>query len=127
MARIVIAEDDAHILRIMVMWLTRHGHEVFESRNGSVALENVRRYRPDILITDVNMPRMSGTELAQTSLAELPEPFFVFVFTSRCDRSAVLAALPADRARVCPKPFSPAKLVDEINKVLSGRKQEVVT
>lgn len=126
MARIVIAEDDAHILRVLVLWLEQHGHEVFECRDGVAALEQVRAQRPDVLITDVNMPRMTGTKLTIQALDLLPPPFSVVVFTSRCDRSGVMEELPTERVQIFPKPFSPAKLVDEITRLTAAQPEEVV-
>ncbi len=122
MARIVVAEDDAHTLRIMVVWLTRHGHEVFEARDGTSALACVREHRPDVLISDVNMPGLSGVDLARTCLDEFDAPFSVVVFTSRCDRHVVRQQLADKRVQVFPKPFSPAMLIEEIDK-LTGRTQ----
>lgn len=126
MARIVVAEDDAHTLRIMVVWLTRHGHEVFEARDGLSALACVRQHRPDVLITDVNMPGLSGVELARTCLEELDEPFSVIIFTARCDRHVVKQELAGKRVQVFPKPFSPAMLIEEIDKLTRRTQTEPV-
>ena len=63
MSRILVAEDDPHILRVICLWLTRQGHEVLEARNGLSAWEVVQQSQPEILITDINMPGMSGLEL----------------------------------------------------------------
>ena len=42
MARIIIAEDQAHIRHILVMWMTRHGHEVTQAATGGEALRALR-------------------------------------------------------------------------------------
>ena len=126
MARIVVAEDDAHTLRIMVVWLTRHGHEVFEARDGTSALACVRQHRPDVLITDVNMPGLSGIELARTCLGELDESFSVIIFTARCDRHVVKKQLTGKRVQVFPNPFSPAMLIEEIDKLTRRTQAEPV-
>ncbi len=126
MARIVVAEDDAHTLRIMVVWLTRHGHEVFEARDGTAGLACVREHRPDVLISDVNMPGLSGVDLARSCLEELDEPFSVIIFTSRCDRHVVRQELAGHRVQVFPKPFSPAMLIEEIDKLIGRTQAEPV-
>ena len=126
MARIVVAEDDAHTLRIMVVWLTRHGHEVFEARDGTSALACVRQHRPDVLISDVNMPGLNGVKLVRTCLEELAEPFSVIVFTARCDRHVLQQQLAGERVQVFPKPFSPAMLIEEIDKLTGWTQMEPV-
>ena len=65
MAKIVVAEDDRHISRVIALWLERGGHKVLTAGDGKSALELLRREVPDLLITDYHMPRLSGLELCQ--------------------------------------------------------------
>ena len=60
MAEILVAEDDLHILRVISLWLKKHGHTVHEATNGQEALDLMREHRPDVLVTDVNMPTEFG-------------------------------------------------------------------
>ena len=53
MARILIVEDEAHILRVMSMWLGRHGHDILEASEGEAEL--VRSFALDIVATDGNI------------------------------------------------------------------------
>ncbi len=110
MTRIVVAEDDPHILRVICLWLSRQGHEVPPAQNGLEALALVCAHQPAVLVTDVNMPGMDGLAL----LAELERlqrrPDGVVVLTNRWDHREIGDMLAAGKLHVLPKPFSPSKL-----------------
>lgn len=114
MARIVIAEDQAHIRHVLSMWMTKHGHEVQQASTGRAALETLKVYAADLLITDVNMPEMDGIELSNVAFSACPTLRGIFVVTSRCDQSDILAKLTDPRVQVFPKPFSPSQLLHDV-------------
>ena len=114
MARIVVAEDQAHIRHVLAMWLTRHGHEVVQAATGRAAYEALQGVAADLLITDVNMPEMDGIALAQAAYRACPSLRGVFVVTSRCDQGDIHEQLADPRTHVFPKPFSPSQLMREV-------------
>lgn len=120
MASIVIAEDQPHIRHVMSLWLRKHGHAVIEVSNGVMALEALRGEKPDLLITDVNMPEMDGIELTRCAFGVCPTLRRVFVVTSRCDQSDILLQLCDPRVSVLPKPFSPSQLLHEVEKAVAA-------
>lgn len=78
--RIVIAEDEPDIRANLARLLTLEDYAVWAAPNGQEALELVRQHRPDLLLSDVMMPRMSGHELVQAlradpQLAHIPAIF----------------------------------------------------
>lgn len=115
MARLVIAEDQAHIRNVLTMWMTRNGHEVTGAPNGRVALEHLRMHPVDLLITDVNMPELDGIELTRQAFDACPTLRKVFVVTSRCDQHEILTKLDDLRVSVFPKPFSPSQLLRTVD------------
>lgn len=119
MSRVVVAEDDPHILRVIAMWLTREGHEVIETRNGLAALEAVRAQRPDVLVTDVNMHGMDGLELVDRLAQENLSPRGIVVLTNRHDHYEIRERLSKARVHVYPKPFSPNKLSELIHQLVA--------
>lgn len=125
MAHIVLAEDDAHILRVVSMWLKRNHHTVFEAANGRQALSLVLENRPDILITDVNMPLMDGIELVKACDAEALPRMGTIMLTSRCDQQEMHASLEGLRVALHPKPFSPSRLMADVERLISGGHAEV--
>jgi CheY-like chemotaxis protein len=73
MSRTVLVVDDSMLIRHAVTrFLEEHGFRVESATNGLEALEIVTRNRPDLIITDLNMPKMTGAELIQ-ALRARPE------------------------------------------------------
>lgn len=120
MARILIAEDDAHVLRVLSMWLTRNGHEVFEACDGQAAKEVLIASEVDVVVSDINMPRMNGLELARWIRAEKDATLPIVILSSRCDQDHLAAELKEYDIRVLPKPFSPSRLVVEIERLVGS-------
>jgi CheY-like chemotaxis protein len=86
MTSILIADDEPHVLRVLKMSLDREGYTVNVCANGQEALEIVLRDPPDVLITDIQMPLMTGEELCRQIEQHMPERnFLIFVLTSRTE------------------------------------------
>jgi two-component system chemotaxis response regulator CheY len=67
----VLAVDDTRALRTMLAdCLRRGGHEVFIACDGIEALEALKAHRPDMVITDLNMPRMNGLDFIEAARRE---------------------------------------------------------
>ncbi|MBT8444280.1 MAG: response regulator [Gammaproteobacteria bacterium] len=108
--RILLVDDEPTVLRVLRLQLQRAGYEVDTAPNGEVALEKIRSAAPDVLITDIEMPRMTGEELCQAIQREFPERRFpIFVATS----------LTGMRHREWTRDFV---LLDFLEKPLSARK-----
>jgi len=120
MARILIAEDDAHMLRILAIWLKRNGHETFEARNGLLAKEELLRREYDLIVSDVNMPILDGLSLARWLRLEHGRSLPMIILSSRCDREAMAEQLDALNVLVMPKPFSPSRLAAEVERMLTN-------
>ena len=131
MARILIAEDNAHQLRVLSMWLARNGHEAIETRNGKEAQSVLsgttespgqperRPETPDLIITDANMPEVDGIELVQWVRTKRRLDVPILMLSSRCDQESLTEQLGGLNVRVLPKPFSPTRLVAEIEQILA--------
>jgi len=73
MTKVALVVDDSMLIRYTVCrFLQDHGYVVETAGNGSVALEVLARVHPDLIVTDMHMPRMSGSELI-TALKSKPE------------------------------------------------------
>jgi CheY-like chemotaxis protein len=117
MSRILVAEDDPHILRVICLWLSRQGHEVLEARNGIAAWELVQQQQPEIVITDINRPGMDGLGLLENLKNYEHAPRGIVVLTNRWDHREIGESLATWGVRVVPKPFSPTKLADLIQQL----------
>ena len=121
MALILIAEDDAHMLRILSIWLQRNGHEVCEACNGLEAKERFSEHSFDFVVSDVNMPEMSGIELVEWLRTERQSEVPIILLSSRCDQTVIAKKLDSLDVQIYPKPFSPSQLVDHIEQRLAAR------
>jgi len=122
-SKILVAEDEPHILRVMSMWLTRQGYEVLEARNGAEALALLRQHAVEILISDMNMPGMDGLALIRAVRKEFDPVLPVLCLTARCDQNRLSEQLRPFHVRLYPKPFVPSRLVAEIDEVLKAAAQ----
>ncbi len=64
--RILIADDEPYVARVLKLVLLKEGYEVTCVNNGKQALDSYRETRPDIIVTDVKMPHMTGRQLVET-------------------------------------------------------------
>jgi CheY-like chemotaxis protein len=118
MATIVTAEDNDDIRAYMQRSLQRAGHEVVATADGADGLAAARLHRPDVIITDVDMPRMTGLDLCRAvrrdpDLSHIP----VLVVSGSVDLTGGVAD-EAGVTAVLAKPFTPDELHHEIAKVL---------
>jgi len=105
--QVVLADDDAHITCVVAMRLEGAGYSVSIARDGEEALELVRSVRPALLITDLQMPRMSGLELAlqmrtDPTVASIP----VIMLTARGYLADDSKLSQTNIRRILAKPFS---------------------
>lgn len=86
MRRILIVDDEPHVIRIMRLALENAGYQVDEASNGLQALEYLQSNCPDVMITDIDMPRMSGKQLCMEIERTMPDrPFHIYVLTARAE------------------------------------------
>ncbi len=123
MATILIAEDDARIRRVCVMWLAREGHTVLEAADGQAAMEMLQAQKVDLLVSDVEMPRLSGTDLVAWWRIEKKSSRPVIMISATYERSEVDSRMRNYDIQFMPKPFSPLNLTQIVEDLLAGRDQ----
>ena len=126
MATVLVAEDDARILKVCRMWLARDGHNVPEARNGVDAMELLQTREVDLLISDVDMPGMTGTDLVAWWRVQKKSRKPVIMFTAGSGRIDVASQMKDHDVRLFSKPFSPPKLMSVIRDLLSGDSESVL-
>ena len=75
MRRVLLVDDQPHILRVMKMGLQGKDYAIDVASDGQLAFEQLQKGGYDILITDQQMPRLCGSELCDRIYAELPPPY----------------------------------------------------
>jgi two-component system response regulator DesR len=121
MIRVVIAEDQTMMLGALAALLgTERDIEVVgTARDGDQALELVKRTTPDVLLTDIEMPRMTGLELAAAARA-LERPPRVIILTTFARPGYLRRALEAGASGYVLKDASAGRLADAIRRVHAG-------
>ncbi len=110
--RLLIADDEPHVVRVLRRALERVGYEIEAVHNGADALERVLCRAPDVLITDIQMPRMTGEILCQRIDELIPErEFLILVLTSRTEIEHREWSSAIANIRFLEKPVSVHKLV----------------
>lgn len=123
--RILIADDEAHVTHIVGAKLRRAGFEVTVAGDGEEALRQALESAPDLVITDLQMPYLSGFEVAMRLKADARTAGVpVLLLTAR---GYVLD--PAELAltnirQVMAKPFSALSLLDAVQRTLGGGEAE---
>jgi CheY-like chemotaxis protein len=108
---IVVAEDHEDIRYVLQRALERAGHEVVVAADGVAALDAVRRHRPDVVITDVDMPRMTGLDLCRAIRADADLKHIPVVLASGSLLPGDERAAEVGASATLLKPFLPAQLL----------------
>ena len=127
MKRVLIVDDEPYVLNVLKHFLTGAGFSVSEAHNGEAALKAVAESPPDVVLTDVQMPRLNGQDLCNELANRFPDPArLVIVMTSRTDPELRKWAAALDNAQFVEKPDSPRGIVDRITAHFehSGARQE---
>ena len=124
MAKILVAEDERDIRELIGHTLRFAGYEIVLVANGVEAIEAVSRERPDLILLDVRMPKMSGYDVCRL-IKENPDTSEIpVVFLSAKGReSEVEQGIELGALDYILKPFAPAELITQIQNILeaSGR------
>jgi DNA-binding response OmpR family regulator len=119
--RVLLAEDEPHIVELLSFLLGRMGFRVETEPNGRAALERALADRPDVIILDVMLPDLNGFDLlrelrADPRGAEIP----VVMLTAKGQREDRETAERLKVDKFITKPFSNAELVDTVSRLTQG-------
>ena len=114
--RVLIVEDDIKTVALIRLYLERSGYEVFEANDGQSGLKTLERVRPDLVILDLMLPRLSGMEICKAIRENSNTP--VIILTARTTEADKLAGLYQGADDYIAKPFSPRELVARVHTIL---------
>ncbi len=119
MSKKILTVDDSKTMRDMVTFTLKNaGFELREAVDGKDALSVISGFKPDVVITDLNMPNMNGFELIRALRADPAHKFTpILMLTTEGDESKKAEGKSAGATGWIVKPFSPEKLVQVVNKV----------
>jgi two-component system chemotaxis response regulator CheY len=119
MSKTVLTVDDSRTMRDMLMLaLTEAGYHVVQAEDGIHGLEVLKATEPDVIVTDINMPRMDGYGFIKgVRNDEQRRTIPILVLTTESDAEKKDRARRAGATGWIVKPFDPVKLVDAIRRV----------
>ena len=116
MNRILVVDDDPHIREVVQFALDKEGFDTLEAGDGAQALERFAADRPDLIVLDITMPELEGTEVCRRIRQTSRTP--IIFLSSRDDEIDRVLGLELGGDDYITKPFSPRELVARVKAVL---------
>ncbi len=111
-SRILVVDDETQITRVLKTVLQSQGYEVKTAADGEAALDLAMDWIPDLIVTDLSMPKMNGIELSRLVRERSPVP--IIVLSVREDEKSKIEALDAGADDYVTKPFSTNELLARV-------------
>ncbi len=117
--RVLVVDDEIHIVHVVAIKLRNNGYEVITADNGAEAFEVAQQESPDIIVTDYQMPVMSGVELVKELREnEITKDIPVILLTARSFAISKEQQEELQISTCLSKPFSPRELLGYIEDIL---------
>jgi len=113
---ILIIDDDAAIRELALLYLQKEGFTVIQAADGAEGVEAARRARPELIVLDLMLPRMSGYDVCRRVRAESGVP--IIMLTARNEDVDKIVGLELGADDYVTKPFNPRELVARVKAVL---------
>ena len=113
---ILVVDDDKKIVDLVTLYLKRDGYSVLAAYDGQEALDTARRKQPDLIVLDLLLPELDGTDVCRLLRAESRVP--IIMLTARSTDSDKLLGLDLGADDYLTKPFNPRELVARVRAVL---------
>jgi len=119
---VLVVDDDPVILKLLEVNFEMEGFIVLVAHDGEEGIEVARDNQPDVVVSDIMMPKKSGLELVvalkgDTSTSEIP----IILLSAKAQNADVRTGLEAGADDYVTKPFEPLDLVDRVNRLLETR------
>tara|TARA_R110002124_G_scaffold131792_1_gene294139 strand:- start:2916 stop:3626 length:711 start_codon:yes stop_codon:yes gene_type:complete len=113
---VLVVDDDPHIRDLLTFALQKAGLATREVADGEAALADIARHRPDLVVLDINMPRMDGIEVCRRIRADGDLP--ILFLSSRDDEIDRILGMELGADDYVTKPFSPREVVARVAAIL---------
>jgi DNA-binding response OmpR family regulator len=117
--KILLAEDNSTLALLLKFRLEKEGYELLMAVDGNEAVDLICTHTPDLIITDIMMPFISGLEVISHVRNKLELDIPIIVFSSAGQEEMVLKAFDLGANDFMGKPFSPNELVIRVKRQLS--------
>jgi two-component system alkaline phosphatase synthesis response regulator PhoP/two-component system response regulator VicR len=119
--KILVVDDERHIVRLVEVNLARAGYDVATAYDGVEALEKVKSEKPDMIVLDVMMPRMDGFEVLKRLQAD-PETqdIPVIMLTAKAQDADIFRGWSSGVSSYLTKPFNPRELLTFVERIFQS-------
>lgn len=121
--KILVVDDEVHIVNILKFNLKKSGYDVITAVNGEEALSVIEAEMPDLILCDVMMPKLTGFEVCQKVKSDDKYKNIPFILlTAKGQEVDKDIGLKFGADLYLTKPFSPKNIVDKITEILEAQK-----
>ena len=119
---VLVVDDDPVILKLLEVNFEMEGFTVLVAHDGEEGIEVARQDRPDVIVSDIMMPKRSGLELVSElkgdpDTSDIP----IILLSAKAQNADVRTGLDSGADDYVTKPFEPLDLVDRVNRLLEAR------
>ncbi len=114
--KILVVDDELDIVKVVRAYLEQSGFRVITATDGQQALATFRHDQPDLIVLDLNLPKMDGLEVCRTIRRESNVP--IIMLTARVEEADRLIGLEIGADDYIVKPFSPREVAARVRTVL---------
>jgi len=119
--KVLVCDDERHIVRLIQVNLERHGYTVVTAFDGKEGLEKIRSEKPNLVVLDVMMPYMDGFEVLKNLRREPDtENLPVIMLTAKAQDKDVFEGYHYGADMYLTKPFNPMELVTFVKRISQG-------
>ncbi|MFP4457639.1 MAG: response regulator transcription factor [Clostridia bacterium] len=121
MSKILVVEDENHIIKVLKMFLKREGHEVLIAEDGTTAVSMAQEEIPDLIFLDILLPKLNGYLVCQALKEEVATKHIPIVFVSaKAQDEDIQKGYDVGGDGFLVKPFTPEQLRSAIKKHIRG-------
>ncbi len=120
--KILIVDDEPHLIRSLTFILAREGYEIISATNGEEALLKIGENKPNLMFLDIMMPKKNGYEVCDTirKIPELNDIYIIMLSAKGWDIDRA-KAIGVGANEFMSKPFSPLEVVSRVRKALENQ------
>jgi len=118
--RVLIVDDEQSILDVFVEWLKYYRYECEIATSGSIALSKFDYFHPDILITDLFMPKMDGFELIQRIREQKSREYPCLIISGHQESIKKFKKMNLNKIKLLMKPISYEEFIKNVRELLEA-------
>ncbi len=115
-SKILLVDDEPKVCELIKAYLVKDGYDVVIATDGKSAIDQAQRYKPDLILLDLNLPELDGLEVCRTIRKQSNVP--IIMLTARDEEVDKIVGLEMGADDYVTKPFSPRELAARVSAVL---------